>query len=309
MSTAPNDMILVATQLTELPFFSPHLTLRLMDVTPEMARTLLVRENCNRNHRLATVRTYAEAMKDGAWDLNGDTIRFDSQGVLRDGGQRLRAISQAETTVRMLLIFGLEPKTVKTMDRGRGRTVANNLQINKTCTRASNTAAALRILHNYLRHGRLVVDGMGSCFEVRHAENLLQKYPTSHDCVVQSEDHRGPFRWVGMAAVHLFLFRQVDRALADEFMLRLADGSILKGNPILALREKLITMNTQDCKKGHEVIAAALLRRTWKAYRKYRAFQEMGTPKDVSVNLGKIHDGETSDPYIDGLNKGPENWK
>ena len=65
-------------------------------ITPEKAVEYL-RHNTN-NYRklsLATVSKYVAEIKAGRWQLNGETIVFGEDGILKDGQHRLAAIAKA----------------------------------------------------------------------------------------------------------------------------------------------------------------------------------------------------------------------
>ena len=64
-------------------------------VTPHLASKWLQKNSCNRPLSQNTVYRYADAILSGEWKLNGDTIRFDSNGTLIDGQHRLHACVKA----------------------------------------------------------------------------------------------------------------------------------------------------------------------------------------------------------------------
>ena len=53
-------------------------------ITPEIAKIYYSRSTGNRVINRQAVKTYIAQMKTGRWVLNGETICFDSNGVLRD---------------------------------------------------------------------------------------------------------------------------------------------------------------------------------------------------------------------------------
>jgi hypothetical protein len=63
-------------------------------ITPEIAKIYYSRSTGNRVINRQAVKTYIAQMKTGRWVLNGETICFDSNGVLRDGHHRLLAFFQ-----------------------------------------------------------------------------------------------------------------------------------------------------------------------------------------------------------------------
>lgn len=99
-------------------------------ITPEIARQFLAKNLSNRPlKKTSTVAVFAAAMKRGEWVLNGDAIRFSSDGVLLDGQHRLEAVVKSGATIYSLVVYGLPPSTFDTIDRGRPRTTADMLAI------------------------------------------------------------------------------------------------------------------------------------------------------------------------------------
>src|SRR5687768_3937102 len=62
-------------------------------VTPDRAKQMLLNvRDKNRSLKENSVQIYAEAMRRGDWQFNGDPIRFGADGKLFDGQHRLTAI-------------------------------------------------------------------------------------------------------------------------------------------------------------------------------------------------------------------------
>lgn len=68
-------------------------------------------------------------MKTGRWVLNGETICFDSNGVLRDGHHRLLAIIESGVTIEVLVVRGVDPAAWYTYDQGKSRSGGDIFQI------------------------------------------------------------------------------------------------------------------------------------------------------------------------------------
>lgn len=107
-----------------------------MDVTPEIAQRWL--ENNFRNRPIAedVVAAYARDMTNGIWVPTHQGVAFNDQDALIDGQHRLHAIVRCGKTVRMMVTFGLPSKiegaemtTMDAVDRGRTRSVADQLKI------------------------------------------------------------------------------------------------------------------------------------------------------------------------------------
>ena len=98
-------------------------------VTPELAREWLAMNTRNRLKKPGKIKQYARDMAAGRWQLNGEAIKFDLNGILLDGQNRLSAVILAECAVQMLVIRGLDSDVQITMDSGAGRTAADNFAI------------------------------------------------------------------------------------------------------------------------------------------------------------------------------------
>ncbi len=111
-------------------------TAKWVEVTPAMAEAWL--ENNFRNRPLSedVVVAYARDMKSGQWVPTHQGIAFNENDDLIDGQHRLHAIVRSGVTVRMMVTFGLKAKiagkemtTMDAVDRGRTRSVADQLKI------------------------------------------------------------------------------------------------------------------------------------------------------------------------------------
>lgn len=91
-------------------------TVEITDVDPELAERWLARNPNNRNLRRAVVDSYARDMSTGNWVLNGETIKLDVAGRLVDGQHRLSAVVAAEVTVPMIVVRGVDPGVMDTVD-------------------------------------------------------------------------------------------------------------------------------------------------------------------------------------------------
>ncbi len=65
------------------------------------------------------------------WKTNGDSIRFDSNGDLRDGQHRLHMVMLTGIPIEAVVIRGVDPDAFVTMDTGKNRTITDVLAIRK----------------------------------------------------------------------------------------------------------------------------------------------------------------------------------
>lgn len=92
------------------------ITSKVETIGPEKAKEYL-KANINNprgNHSLSrsVVKRYAEDMKAGKWELNGEAIEFDEDGVLKNGQHRLAAIIVAGVEVKILVVRGVSRNTI-----------------------------------------------------------------------------------------------------------------------------------------------------------------------------------------------------
>lgn len=119
-------------------------------ITPEIAKKYLAQNCNNRNIQPRRVMLLAEQMKNGTFQENGDTIRFNKAGNLIDGQHRLNAIVKSGVTIPMLVVRGLE-NSVNVIDRGKNRSVGDCLTMagmDKTIA----TGLAIAIARQHLTH-------------------------------------------------------------------------------------------------------------------------------------------------------------
>lgn len=76
-----------------------------------------------------TVERIANDIREGRWIFNGDTIRFDRNGVLVDGHHRLNAIILADTPVEALVVENLDERARTYIDGCRPRSTADVLKM------------------------------------------------------------------------------------------------------------------------------------------------------------------------------------
>jgi hypothetical protein len=99
--------------------------IRLVEVTPEMARDWLNDNTKNRPLRDARVADLVAAIQRGEWKLTHQAIAFDKDKVLLDGQHRLHAIVRAGKTVPVLVAFDADRASYDCLDIGARRSLAD----------------------------------------------------------------------------------------------------------------------------------------------------------------------------------------
>jgi hypothetical protein len=119
-----------------------------MDVDPVTAKKWLDNNFRNRPLKEDVVHAYARDMINGVWIPTHQGVAFNDKDDLIDGQHRLHAIVLCGKTVRMMVTFGLpsaiegsEMTTMDAVDRGRTRSVADQLTIQHGFKNGSITAS------------------------------------------------------------------------------------------------------------------------------------------------------------------------
>jgi hypothetical protein len=70
----------------------------------------------------AKIKKYAADLANGLWGLTGDTIKFGTDGMLKDGQNRLSACLRVGKPMISHVVFGIDPQLFARMDIGKNRT-------------------------------------------------------------------------------------------------------------------------------------------------------------------------------------------
>jgi hypothetical protein len=118
----------------------------LIDVSPGMAADMLANNPHNRRPSPGHQRQLARDMQRGDFQFVGDPIRFDVDGKLLDGQQRLQAVIDSGATTKFLVISGLPSQAQRYMDIGRKRSAADQLMIEGVTASGMKAATAKLLL-------------------------------------------------------------------------------------------------------------------------------------------------------------------
>ena len=126
----------------------------IIKLTPEIAQKLLDTQiEDQRKLSKSYVLKYAEAFKKGLWKFAADPIRVDWYGNLIDGQHRCQMVVLTKKSIKVLIVYGLDPEVYKVIDSGKKRNLSDALTINgeKSCKVLS---AVLALLYHYLDEGQ-----------------------------------------------------------------------------------------------------------------------------------------------------------
>lgn len=122
-------------------------------VTVAMAKEWLGVNVINRKIKGRHTLRLASALTKDEFEINGDTIRFNINGELIDGQNRLMAIIESGVPLQCIVVRGLPLTAQSTIDHGVPRSTADSLHMSgiKHCTRL---AGAINKIASYLKRDR-----------------------------------------------------------------------------------------------------------------------------------------------------------
>lgn len=247
---------------------TPGVSVHVYTITPGVAQLWLNYNTHNRKTRQSLINSLTDDIKAGSWILDGNPIRFGLRNgsvFLVDGQHRLRAIVAANISVPSIVVSGLSVAAQDVADTGARRSFSDRLMLNGI-TNARHTASLVRKVWQF-QNGSLRT----GYTQPTHTQ-LWKLLGTMPDVQVDvrrgmavNSALRGPIGVYGMSS---YLFRRINEEDAKDFFEKLTTGSMLsEGDPILLLRNKL-AQNAVAKAKINEVEIAALMIKSWNAYRK-----------------------------------------
>lgn len=227
---------------------------KVIKITPEIARQMLQLNTANRPINAHHVGVLAREMKRGRWKLNGDTICINENRLI-DGQHRLMAVVESGCTIETLLVQDLDPDVFDTKDVGRRRSAGDTLAVRGEVNTA-HLAAALCVVDRYMS-GRMLQTVRYTNTEV---EELLLKYPGVRQSVVKTRETKRLLPTSILTACH-YLFFERDSDAADQFVLDLIGGhNLTEGDPVYVLRERLMNNALAKAKLRPEYIMALVVK-------------------------------------------------
>jgi hypothetical protein len=234
---------------------------RIVNVTPRLAKTWLAENTHNRSIRERQVDALVGVIQRGEWHLSNDAITFNGDGTLLNGQHRLRAVIEADAAVPMLVLRDIPQSAQDVMDLGAKRNVGDALRLRGEVDVAI-LAGALRQVWLYKEGFPLATNNpMPSSvqlFRVLEANPEIRRAcATSH--MVSSAGLSCP---PTIIAALRYLFGQVDEESAAAFFSMLVLGADLEAiNPVFILRKTLLhaAVRTQD-RKPRRWYAAVIIK-------------------------------------------------
>src|SRR4051812_48555336 len=142
---------------------------RRVTIHPSLALEVLAELNKgNRTKKPEEIRRYAADMKAGNWKLTGESVKFGTDGMLKDGQNRLSACIQAGVPFGTHVVFGIDPEVFANMDRGKNRNPSDVFHIAQI-SYPGDTSATVRWL-------MLIDSGEAKARTTFQPDHLLREY-------------------------------------------------------------------------------------------------------------------------------------
>jgi len=143
---------------------------------PEQIRQMLQSNTNNRKLSRRKVDEYKRDMVDGKWEINGEAISLDLNSKLINGQHRLTAALEAGLPITTVVVRGLSPDVIHTIDTGKKRTYSDRLSMSGV-PHATGVAATLKVLAN-------LAFGQNKIRSPSHSE--MDKILTQHPGIIDS---------------------------------------------------------------------------------------------------------------------------
>lgn len=200
-----------------------------MDVDPGLAAHWLQNNFRNRPLSEDVVSAYARDMINGVWMPTHQGIAFNDRDELIDGQHRLRAVIKSGKTVRMMVTFnlpaaieGAEMTTMDAVDRGRTRSVADQLKIQHGMKHGSVIAACCQTL------GGLCFQERTRRLSVGQTLDIYRAFQPAVDFVIAGRSKSPGLRMTGVLAGFAFALAALDGPQMKAVMQ--AYGDLVAGN-------------------------------------------------------------------------------
>lgn len=155
-----------------------NLKVRLNLVTPSVAKNYLRYNDKNRKVSEKNLYFLSNQMKNGSFLENGESIVFDTNGVLKDGQHRLEAIIKSGKSYWIPIVHGVEPLAMATYDTGKNRSASDILELSgfKSSGSISSLIIAINNYNNNTRARKMDNTQNGSMTNQQVLEYCEQNY-------------------------------------------------------------------------------------------------------------------------------------
>jgi len=242
-------------------------------VTPALATEYLTHNiDNNRNAKPSRIAAYARDIQHGNWLFTGEAIKFDTDGRLVDGQNRLLAIIKADMPAEVLVVRGLTTEAVYVLDSGMSRSGADALTISGVAAKADpKDLAATARMHLAWTLGDIPHAGASNLPTMTKPELIeyVRRNPRLDFAARYARPVYKSLRLpISAIAVAFEVFERIDIDDTAEFFNRIRDGiSTGAGDPFLTLSRRVVSDRNDGNRSILPSTALYYLFRTWNAFR------------------------------------------
>lgn len=219
-----------------------NLTVKVMQITRELALEWLKKNALNRAVRRGNLQRLINALKSGTWDhCNGETIVFADDGSLMDGQHRLQAVVETGIPITSLVVWGVEARKMGTIDTGSMRGMGDYFAM-AGYKNGRNLAAALALLALWER-GEKLTHHLMSLTVFASYEAGLEALKAHASLVENLKDARRMPNFMSLSELTVlgYLFAQRDRKVHGKWVDTMIHGTQHPEAPsFVTLRERLL---------------------------------------------------------------------
>lgn len=255
-----------------------QLTAVVETITPAQAAQYLEQNTNNRRVKKHHVTWLADQMAAGEWVLNGEPIKFVGHELV-DGQHRLMAVVHSGVSIKTLVVripTSQGREVFNTIDTNAVRSTTDVLDMSHE-KNAAILGSLVRSIHRFMTGWNTTSDSTDyrshKLTNTRILRLLNETYPDARASATFVTSHyknaRALMRPVALGTTH-YLFCQINEESANEFFDKLLTGANLAPrNPILALRNKLISIRRESAAGGgwSVRIEIGMIIKAWNMYR------------------------------------------
>jgi hypothetical protein len=237
-------------------------------ITPRMAAAWLETNTHNRNLNQRRVDAFVRDISEGNWDEDANSIKLNEAGSIVDGQHRLWAIVEADIPCRCLVMRNIKPATIRRVDTGKSRSLADFLSMDGIPS-ATAMASAVNHLMTYRAFGRFGVHS-GRNYVSPTMDEALTFYDTQTGLYETLNLCNGVRQALGGGSIWCAIFYILDRIDTDDahaFLKAVEIGADLStDSPIFCLRRRLLENKISHRKFGPAEYSALVIK-SWNLWR------------------------------------------
>lgn len=259
-------------------------------VTPKMAQDWLGKNTGNRPVSEMNVQHLLAIMQRKQWTITTDAIGFDINGVLNNGQHRLIALVRYGKELPFLVCRQMPLLSFNAIDTGKMRNAGDVLGANGISSSRSKSSIVSFLIQS--KDGIRSANGSSKANKISNQDvlNFYNKNKNNvEEAYMASITYTKKFKAIEARYIGAlyYIFSSIDKSYAEKFFEAYNSGlGLSAGNPIFALREKLI-MDMQSTKKYSPADKMAWTVLCWNAFHAGRTLKVIrhseitGIPKPI----------------------------